>query len=52
MTIEEMRKLLPCKMNVEYFGDPRERIVLEIFNDGSCRYVACSQNGNYLNGDY
>jgi len=52
MTIEEMRKLLPCKMTVKYYGDPRERIVLDIFNDGSCRYVAGSQNENYFNGDY
>jgi hypothetical protein len=54
MTIEEMRKLLPCKMLVKYMSvnEYCERYVTDIFNDGSCRYIATTQEKEFLNGDY
>jgi hypothetical protein len=51
--IKEMRKALPCKMLVwdDDETTSRDRIVTEIFNNGSCRSVDGDSESEYFKGE-
>ena len=53
MNIKEMRKLLPCRMLVwdDDETTARDRVVTEIFNNGSCRSVDGDSEAEYLKGE-